>query len=95
MTKTGLEGGADTRPRMRSSDIVIDDDRLSLSAKGVFVVVTLLGNGCRVVEVASRCRDSAGNVESALHELVQLRYLRVDAGRIQLEDAPHFGIPGA
>jgi len=80
---------------MRSSDIVIDDERLSLAAKGVFVTVTLLGNGCRADEVARRCRDSAGNVEAALQELTRLRYLRMEEGAIHLEEAPRFGIPEA
>ena len=80
---------------MRSSDIVIDDERLSLAAKGVFVTVTLLGNGCRVEEIARHCRDGAANVETALQELTRLRYVRVEDGAVRLEDAPRFGIPEA
>jgi hypothetical protein len=95
MTRTTPEGGADARPRMRSSDIVIDDERLSLAAKGVFVTVTLLGNGCRVEEIARHCRDSASNVEVALQELARLRYVRVEDGAVRLEDAPRFGMPEA
>lgn len=93
MTRTSPEGGAGARPRMRSSDIVIDDERLSLAAKGVFVTVTLLGNGCRVDEIARRCRDSASNVDKALRELTGLRYVRLDDGAVHLEDAPRFGMP--
>ena len=80
---------------MRSSDIVIDDERLSLAAKGVFVTVTLLGNGCRVVEIARHCRDTASNVDAALQELARLRYVRVEDGAVRVEDPPRFGIPEA
>ncbi|MEJ2287171.1 MAG: hypothetical protein P8Y02_00750 [Deinococcales bacterium] len=95
MTRTTPEGGAGARPRMRSSDIVIDDERLSLAAKGVFVTVTLLGNGCRVEEIARHCRDSGSNVEAALQELTRMSYVRVEDGTVRLEDAPRFGIPEA
>jgi hypothetical protein len=78
---------------MRASDIVIDDERLSLAAKGVFVTVTLLGNGCRVQDIAQHCRDVPSSVEAALQELTQLRYLRVEDGAVRQEEAPRFGIP--
>lgn len=95
MTRTPTESAADARPRMRSSDIVIDDERLSLAAKGVFVTVTLLGNGCRIEEIARHCRDEAGYVTDALRELTRLHYVRVDRDAVRLEDAPDFGIPEA
>ncbi len=93
MTRTPLEGKADARPRMRSSDIVIDDERLSLAAKGVFGSVTLLGNGCRVRDIARHCRDAPASVEAALQELEQFRYVRVEDGAVHVEEAPRFGIP--
>jgi hypothetical protein len=80
---------------MRASDIVIDDERLSLSAKGVFVTVTLLGNGCRVQDIARHCRDVPSNVEAALQELLRLRYVRMDDDAVRLEEAPRFGMPEA
>jgi len=95
MTRTTPEGGAEARPRMRASDIVIDDERLSLAAKGVFVTVTLLGNGCHVREIAQHCRDVPSSVEAALQELAKLRYVRVEDGAVRLEEAPRFGIPEA
>ncbi len=93
MARTTPEGEAGARPKMRSSDIVIDDERLSLAAKGVFVSVTLLGNGCRVEDIARHCRDARPSVEVALQELKQLRYVRVEDGGVHLEEAPRFGIP--
>ena len=80
------------RPRMRSSDIVIDDERLSLAAKGVFVTVTLLGNGCRVQDIARHCRDVPAAVGAALQELERLRYVRVDDDAVRVEEASSFGI---
>lgn len=93
MTRTTPEGGTEARPKMRSSDIVIDDERLSLAAKGVFVTVTLLGNGCHVQDIARHCRDAAPSVEAALKELTKLRYVQVDDGAVRVEEAPRFGIP--
>ncbi len=95
MARTPPESTADARPRMRSSDIVIDDERLSLAAKGVFVTVTLLGNGCRIEEIARHCRDDADLLTEALQELTRFRYVRVDRGAIRLEEAPYFGVPEA
>lgn len=95
MARTPPESTADARPRMRSSDIVIDDERLSLAAKGVFVTVTLLGNGCRIEEIERHCRDGGDQVADALQELTRLRYVRVDRDAVRLEDAPYFGIPEA
>jgi hypothetical protein len=95
MASTTPDSAADLRPRMRSSDIVIDDERLSLAAKGVFVTVTLLGNGCRIEELARHCRDNAGRVELAVQELVRLRYVRLEGSLIHFEDPPRFGIPEA
>ncbi len=92
MTRTTPEGEADVRPRMRSSDIVIDDERLSLAAKGVFVTVTLLGNGCRVQDIARHCRDVPAAVGAALQELERLRYVRVDDDAVRVEEASSFGI---
>ncbi len=95
MARTPPESTADARPRMRSSDIVIDDERLSLAAKGVFVTVTLLGNGCRIEEIARHCRDDADLLTEALKELTRFRYVRVDRDAIRLEEAPYFGVPEA
>ncbi|HKI56755.1 MAG TPA: hypothetical protein VKB31_06335 [Trueperaceae bacterium] len=95
MASTTPDSAAHGRPRMRSSDIVIDDERLSLAAKGVFVTVTLLGAGCHIEELARHCRDQAGKIEAAVQELVRLRYVRLDGSAIYFEDAPRFGIPEA
>lgn len=83
------------RPRMRSSDIVVDDERLSLAAKGVFVSVTLLGDGCHLEDLARLCRDHVGDVEAAVLELVRLRYLRLQGSVVHFGDPLRFGIPEA
>lgn len=93
MMRTTPEGDADVRPRMRSSDIVVDDERLSMAAKGVFLTVTLLGNGCRVDELARHCLDDGPTVERALRELERLGYVHVASGAVHIEEAPRFGIP--
>jgi hypothetical protein len=77
---------------MRSSDIVIDDERLSLAAKGVFVTITLLGNGCRVLDIGRHCRDVPAAVDAALRELERLRYVRVEDDAVRVEEASSFGI---
>jgi len=92
MTRTTPEGEAEPRPRMRSSDIVIDDERLSLAAKGVFVTITLLGNGCRVQDIGRHCRDVPAAVDAALQELERLRYVRVEDDAVRVEEASSFGI---
>lgn len=95
MASTTPESATASRPRMRSSDIVIDDERLSLAAKGVFLAVTLLGNGCRLEELARHCRDGVAKVEAAVDELVRLRYVRLEDRAVHFEDPPRFGIPEA
>lgn len=79
--------------RMRSSDIVVDDAALSLAAKGAFVIVTLLGNGCSVEEIARHAKETPVAVEAALLELRERGYLRFEAGRASLRDAADFGLP--
>lgn len=95
MASTTAHDAATDRRRMRASDIVIDDERLSLAAKGAFVTIALLGNGCGVEELLERCRDGAGQVEAALQELVKLRYVRLDGSTVHFEDSDRFGMPEA
>jgi len=78
---------------MRSSDIVVDDASLTLAAKGVFVTVTLLGNGCSTDDIARHCREDARAVQVALQELASHGYVSLNDGRASVRDAADFGMP--
>jgi hypothetical protein len=79
----------------RFSDIVLDDPALSMAAKGVFVTVGFLGNGCRVDELARHALDALEQVQGAIDELVQAGYLELDdERRLHIRAAPKFGILG-
>lgn len=79
----------------RFSDIVLDDPALSMAAKGAFVTVGFLGNGCSVSELAQHTLDAPQQVQSAIDELVQAGYLELDGERrLHIRTAPKFGILG-
>ena len=67
----------------RFSDIVLDDPNISLAAKGAFLAIGYIGNGCAVSKLAERTSDSLQAIEYILGELI-------DAGYIRLEDSNIF-----
>ena len=79
----------------RFSDIVLDDPALSMSAKGVFVSVGFLGNGCTVENLLEHSHDSLEAVQRSVQELVQAGYLNLEEeDRLFIRAAPSFGIMG-
>jgi hypothetical protein len=82
------DSGANTR----FSDIVIDDTKLSLAAKGVFVTIGLLGSGCQISTLERRCTDTSETVMSAVQELVEGGYVSIDQGAVLVHSRTSFGI---
>ncbi len=79
----------------RFSDIVLDDPAISMSAKGVFVSIGFLGNGCSLDDLAKHTLDPLERLRESVSELVQAGYLDVEEGeRLYIRAAPSFGILG-
>ena len=76
----------------RFSDIVLDDAKLSMAAKGVFVTVGFLGSGCSVSKLISRSQDAKDTIMQAVGELVAAGYVSFDQQTIHIRSAPTFGI---
>lgn len=62
----------------RFSDIILDDPNLSLAAKGAFLSIGYLGNGCTVAKLAERTSDSLQAIEYILGELIDAGYVRLE-----------------
>lgn len=77
---------------VRVSDIVIDDGALSLSAKGVFVTIGLLGGSCLLPALENHTSDDAGTVRSAVDELVAAGYVDLDDERVTMNDPLTYGL---
>ena len=79
----------------RFSDIVLDDPALSMSAKGVFVSIGFLGNGCTLENLSEHSHDSLEALRGSVQELVQAGYLNLEEeGKLFIRAAPSFGIMG-
>ena len=65
-----------TKTATRFSDIVLDDPSLSLAAKGTFLAIGYLGNGCTVAKLAERTSDTLQAIEYILSELIEAGYVR-------------------
>lgn len=79
---------------LRFSDIVLDDDEISMAAKGVFATLGLLGDGCGVANLARRSKDTQEAVRAALDELVEAGYVEVQDERVYVTRPASFGLPG-
>lgn len=78
---------------MRRSDIVLDDSRISMAAKGVFATLNLLGNEARVEELGERCNDSPAAVAQALEELRAHGYIEISGSElVTLPEGGRFGL---
>ncbi len=67
-----------TKTVTRFSDIVLDDPSLSLAAKGTFLAIGYLGNGCTVAKLAERTSDNLQAIEYILSELIEAGYVRLE-----------------
>jgi hypothetical protein len=66
----------------RFSDIVLDDPNLSLAAKGAFLAIGYIGNGCNVSKLTERTSDNLQAIEYILSELIEAGYIRLENGNL-------------
>lgn len=79
----------------RFSDIVLDDATISMAAKGIFVTVGFLGNGCTFTRLTEHSRETVDTIKQAVEELVNAGYVTVEEGeKLFIRTAPEFGIMG-
>ncbi len=76
----------------RHSDMVLDDPRLSLSAKGLFVSIAYLGNKCKLSNLSKHCSDDLNEIKLCLKELVSSGYVKLDADFVSIRSAASFGV---
>ncbi|CAN5855029.1 hypothetical protein BH24DEI2_BH24DEI2_09180 [soil metagenome] len=86
---------AQTMANTRFSDIVLDDANLSMSAKGVFVTIGFLGNGCTFEGLARHASEDVEAVKAAAQELISAGYVTTEEDdKLFIKTAPSFGILG-
>lgn len=76
----------------RFSDIVLDNTELTASAKGIFVTIGFLGNGCSMLSLLEQSADDAAQIQRALDELIRAGYISLEDGNIHIKSASTFGI---
>jgi hypothetical protein len=81
-----------TATKTRFSDIVLDDPRLSMAAKGLFVTLGFLGNACTLEQLEAHCSDTKAHLQSSLNELRQVGYVSLEGDVISVKAAASFGI---
>jgi hypothetical protein len=81
-----------TATKTRFSDIVLDDARLSMAAKGLFLTLSFLGNSATMEQLKVHCSDAEGGLWTALEELRQVQYIIIEAEQISVKAAASFGI---
>jgi hypothetical protein len=81
-----------TATKTRFSDIVLDDVRLSMAAKGLFLTLSFLGNSATLEQLRTHCSDSESGLRAALEELRQVQYITMEAEQITVKAAASFGI---
>jgi hypothetical protein len=86
------QSGVGPGQNMRFSDIVIDDPKLSLAAKGAFATLGLMGNSCPVPDLAARTSDDEESLRAALDELIRAGYVEVVDEMVQVHSAGSFGV---
>lgn len=79
----------------RFGDIVLDDLTIGMRAKGIFVTIGFLGNGCSVDAIARQSTDTVQEAEAALDELAKAGYVSIDDGQVTIRPAATFGIQSA
>jgi hypothetical protein len=81
-----------TATKTRFSDIVLDDNRLSMAAKGLFLTLGFLGNSCTLAQLQSRCADSEVALRRSLDELCKVEYVSLEGDTISVKSASSFGL---
>jgi hypothetical protein len=85
-----IQAGA--RRQLRFSDLVTDDEKLSLHAKGAFVVLDLLGSEATVGQLAEKTSADGEVVRRALTELAEAGYVTLTADVIRISSPAAFGL---
>lgn len=76
----------------RLSDIVLEDRSLSMTAKGAFVSIGFLGNGCTLEQLVTSSTNDEASVTQALKELEDAGYVHFDeAGGYTIKAPSSFG----
>ena len=74
----------------RFSDVALEDHRLSMIAKGVFVTIGYVGNGCQANALKEKTTETPDAIQKALKELEQFEYVILDAdGSIHINYTKH------
>lgn len=76
----------------RHSDMVLDDAKLSLSAKGLFVSIAYLGNRCKLANLTRHCSDDFNEIEFCLEELINSGYVELNSDEVSIKPAASFGV---
>ncbi len=63
---------------------MLEDIELSLAAKGLFAVASLLGDGCSLDEIQSRTSDPPEFLMMVLDELVRAGYVQLADRTVQM-----------
>lgn len=77
---------------MRQSDLVVDDDKLSMAAKGVFLVLDLLGKNTSVAQLAEYTTDSPGTLRRFIAELREAGYVTLEGDTVAVRPREAFGL---
>jgi len=78
---------------LRASDIVCADQDLSLAAKGMFALITLLGPDCTLSDMTAYTTDPQEFLAMVLNELQSAGYVTVAADQVTVLPPGRFGVP--
>ncbi len=81
-----------TVTKTRFSDIVLDDSRLSMAAKGLFLTLGFMGNSATFAQLMRHCADTKETLGRSLGELREAEYVSFDAEVITVKSASSFGL---
>jgi hypothetical protein len=83
---------AGTGRKVRFSDMVTNDEKLSLAAKGAFLLLDLLGSEATLQELQGKTSDSLRELSGALEELSEAGYISLASGQVQVRPPETFGL---
>jgi len=82
----------DNRLATRHSDMVLDDSRISLAAKGLFVSISYLGNRCKLSSLNNYSSDQQNVILNSLDELLNAGYVKLEENFVSIKPASTFGV---
>lgn len=77
---------------MRQSDQVVDDDKLSMAAKGTFLVLDLLGKHTSVAQLADFTSDAPVALYRFVAELRDAGYVTLEGDIVAVRSREAFGV---